>query len=89
LAFAEVHDCFTPTEMVLMEDLGFSERARRGVTFWTHFDLHAGFRQPGWRPQIVRSPGRASGLRMLFECWLQLRNELRQIVRSSPIDLWP
>ena len=23
---AEVHDCFTPTELVLMEDLGFSER---------------------------------------------------------------
>ena len=23
---AEVHDCFTPTEMVLMEDLGFAER---------------------------------------------------------------
>ena len=26
LALAEVHDCFTPTELVLMEDLGFSER---------------------------------------------------------------
>ena len=23
---AEVHDCFTPTELVLMEDLGFCER---------------------------------------------------------------
>ena len=26
LAMAEVHDCFTPTELVLMEDLGFAER---------------------------------------------------------------
>src|SRR5947209_12769159 len=26
LAMAEVHDCFTPTELVLMEDLGFSDR---------------------------------------------------------------
>src|SRR5262249_18036209 len=26
LAMAEVHDCFTPTELVLMEDLGFSSR---------------------------------------------------------------
>ena len=26
LALAEVHDCFTPTELVLMEDLGFSAR---------------------------------------------------------------
>lgn len=25
LSFAEVHDCFTPTEIVLMEDLGFTE----------------------------------------------------------------
>ena len=32
LAMAEVHDCFTPTELVLMEDLGFSERGRRGRT---------------------------------------------------------
>ena len=26
LAMAEVHDCFTPTELVLMEDLGFAPR---------------------------------------------------------------
>ena len=26
ISMAEVHDCFTPTELVLMEDLGFSER---------------------------------------------------------------
>src|SRR5438128_9774663 len=26
LAMAEVHDCFTPTELVLMEDLGFAAR---------------------------------------------------------------
>src|SRR3954447_21802711 len=26
LAMAEVHDCFTPTELVLMEDLGFAQR---------------------------------------------------------------
>ena len=25
IAMAEVHDCFTPTELVLMEDLGFSD----------------------------------------------------------------
>jgi hypothetical protein len=28
LALAEVHDCFTPTELILMEDLGFSERGK-------------------------------------------------------------
>lgn len=26
ISMAEVHDCFTPTELVLMEDLGFSDR---------------------------------------------------------------
>src|SRR5260370_20976137 len=26
LAMAEVHDCFTPTELVLMEDLGLADR---------------------------------------------------------------
>ena len=38
---AEVHDCFTPTEMVLMEDLGFSERGQawRDVLDGK-FDLH-------------------------------------------------
>ncbi len=28
LAMAEVHDCFTPTELVLMEDLGFADRGQ-------------------------------------------------------------
>ena len=28
LAMAEVHDCFTPTELVPMEDLRFAERGR-------------------------------------------------------------
>jgi acetyl-CoA C-acetyltransferase len=41
LAMAEVHDCFTPTELVLMEDLGFSARgeAWRDVEAGV-FDLH-------------------------------------------------
>ena len=78
LAMAEVHDCFTPTELVLMEDLGFAERGHR----------------PGRRCSPARSTSTAScrstptaassrsatrsarpGLRMLFECWLQLRGE--------------
>ncbi|EQD57835.1 thiolase, partial [mine drainage metagenome] len=28
LAMAEVHDCFTPTELVIYEDLGFAERGQ-------------------------------------------------------------
>jgi acetyl-CoA C-acetyltransferase len=77
LAMAEVHDCFTPTELVLMEDLGFSER---GVG-WK--DVLAGaFDRDGELPvnpdgglKSFGHPIGASGLRMLFECWLQLRGE--------------
>ena len=28
ISLAEVHDCFTPTELVLMEDMGFSDRGQ-------------------------------------------------------------
>ena len=28
ISMAEVHDCFTPTELVLMEDMGFSPRGQ-------------------------------------------------------------
>ncbi len=77
IAMAEVHDCFTITEFVLMEDLGFSQRG----TAWRdvldgRFDLDG--------PLPVNSDGGlksfghpvgASGLRMIFEAWLQLRGE--------------
>jgi acetyl-CoA C-acetyltransferase len=77
LAVAEVHDCFTPTEIVLMEDLGFSPRGTavddvlNGV-----FDLTGDL--PVNADGGLKSFGHpigASGLRMLFECWLQLRGE--------------
>jgi acetyl-CoA C-acetyltransferase len=77
LAMAEVHDCFTPTELVLMEDLGFSERG----TAWK--DVQAGsFDLGGDLPvnpdgglKSFGHPVGASGLRMMFEAWLQLRGE--------------
>ena len=77
LAMAEVHDCFTPTELVLMEDLGFSARG----TAWK--DIQAGaFDLDGDLPvnpdgglKSFGHPVGATGLRMLFECWLQLRGD--------------
>jgi acetyl-CoA C-acetyltransferase len=77
LALAEVHDCFTPTEIVLMEDLGFSERGAA----WK--DVLAGrFDRTGELPvnpdgglKSFGHPVGASGLRMIYECWLQLRGE--------------
>jgi len=77
LAMAEVHDCFTPTELVLMEDLGFAEEG----TGWKEalngtFDLDGELPvNPDGGLKSFGHPIGASGLRMLFECWLQLRQE--------------
>jgi acetyl-CoA C-acetyltransferase len=77
LAMAEVHDCFTPTELVLMEDLGFAERGMgwKEVLAGT-FDLDGELPvNPDGGLKSFGHPIGASGLRMLFECWLQLRQE--------------
>jgi acetyl-CoA C-acetyltransferase len=77
LAMAEVHDCFTPTELVLMEDLGFAERG----TGWKEvlagtFDLDGELPvNPDGGLKSFGHPIGASGLRMMFECWLQLRGQ--------------
>ena len=77
ISMAEVHDCFTPTELVLMEDLGFSARGQAWKDVVEgRFDLKG--------PQPVNPDGGlksfghpigASGLRMMYEMWLQLRGE--------------
>jgi acetyl-CoA C-acetyltransferase len=77
LSFAEVHDCFTPTELILMEDLGFAERGQA----WKD-SLAGEFDADGRMPVNVDGglksfghPVGASGLRMLYECWLQFRGD--------------
>ena len=80
LLMAEVHDCFTPTELVLYEDLGFCDRG----TAWK--EVQAGtFALDGALPvntdgglKSFGHPVGASGLRMHFECWLQLRGEAEE-----------
>jgi acetyl-CoA C-acetyltransferase len=77
ISMAEVHDCFTPTELVLMEDMGFSPRGQA----WK--DVLAGrFDGDGAQPinpdgglKSFGHPIGASGLRMMYEMWLQLRGE--------------
>jgi acetyl-CoA C-acetyltransferase len=77
ISMAEVHDCFTATELVLMEDMGFSPRG----TAWK--DVMAGrFDGDGAQPvnpdgglKSFGHPIGASGLRMMYEMWLQLRGE--------------
>jgi acetyl-CoA C-acetyltransferase len=77
IAMAEVHDCFTPTELVLMEDLQFAERG----TAWKEilagtFDLDGDLPvNPDGGLKSFGHPVGASGLRMMFEAWLQLRGE--------------
>lgn len=77
LAMAEVHDCFTPAELLIMEDLGFAERgaAWKEVLAGT-YDLHGDLPvNPDGGLKSFGHPVGASGLRMVFEAWLQLRKE--------------
>ena len=77
LSLAEVHDCFTPTELVLMEDLGFSDAGQA----WKEA-LGGDFDSDGRLPinpdgglKSFGHPAGASGLRMLYEVWLQFRGQ--------------
>ena len=85
LAMAEVHDCFTPTELVLMEDLGFCARG----TAWREIEAGA-FDLDGDLPvnsdgglKSFGHPTGASGLRMMYEAWLQLRGDAPEDRRIS------
>jgi acetyl-CoA C-acetyltransferase len=87
LALAEVHDCFTPTELVLMEDLGFAPRGFgwKEVLAGT-FDLDGELPvNPDGGLKAFGHPIGASGLRMMFECWLQLRGEAPADRRISSV----
>ena len=92
IAMAEVHDCFTPAELLIMEDLGFAERG----TAWKEvlagtYDLHGELPvNPDGGLKSFGHPVGASGLRMMFEAWLQLRHqapEERQITTDRTIGL--
>jgi acetyl-CoA C-acetyltransferase len=88
IAMAEVHDCFTPTELVLMEDLGFAERGFgwKEVLAGT-FDLDGELPvNPDGGLKAFGHPIGASGLRMMFECWLQLRGEAPDERRISSLE---
>jgi acetyl-CoA C-acetyltransferase len=87
IAMAEVHDCFTPTELVLMEDLRFAERG----TAWKEilagtFDLDGELPvNPDGGLKSFGHPVGASGLRMMFEAWLQLRGEAPEERRIATV----
>ena len=86
IAMAEVHDCFTPAELLIMEDLGFAERG----TAWKEvlagtFDLDGELPvNPDGGLKSFGHPVGASGLRMMFEAWLQLRGEAPEERQIEP-----
>ena len=87
ISIAEVHDCFTITEMLIYEDLGFSRRGNAKE------DIEANtFARDGEVPvntdgglKCFGHPIGASGLRMLYELYYQLREKAgdRQIKNPS------
>lgn len=86
ISMAEVHDCFTPTELVLYEDLGFSERGKgwqdvMDETFTLNGALPV---NPDGGLKSFGHPIGASGLRMMYEMWLQLRGEAEERQIDTP-----
>ncbi len=77
ISMAEVHDCFSITEAVTMEDLQFSPRGR------VKEDIEAGrFNADGAQPiqidgglKCFGHPIGASGLRMMYEMYKQLQGK--------------
>ncbi|MFC2006595.1 acetyl-CoA acetyltransferase [Chloroflexota bacterium] len=82
ISMAQVHDCFSITEAVTMEDLGFSPRGK--VTA----DVENGrFDLDGAQPiqtdgglKCFGHPVGASGIRMLYECYLQLQGRADKLL---------
>lgn len=81
ISMAEVHDCFSITELVVMEDLQFSPRGKAGE------DVKAGrFNLNGEQPintdgglKCFGHPLGASGIRMLYEEYKQLQGKADQL----------
>lgn len=86
ISMAEVHDCFSITEAVTMEDLQFSPRGR------VKEDIDAGrFNLDGEQPiqsdgglKCFGHPIGASGLRMVYEMYKQLQGKAEQRQIKNP-----
>lgn len=86
VSFAELHDCFSITELVTLEDLGIAEDG----TAWRDM-LDGRFDSDGTFPCQVDGglkcfghPVGATGLRMLYECWLQLTGQAGERQLGAP-----
>ena len=86
ISLAEVHDCFTPTELIIYEDLQFSERGQG----WKDaldgfFDLDGGLQvNPDGGLKSFGHPIGASGIRMLYDSWLQFQGKAGKRQLENP-----
>ncbi|MDY6843218.1 MAG: acetyl-CoA acetyltransferase, partial [Thermodesulfobacteriota bacterium] len=83
---AMVHDCFTITELVIYEDLGFCPRGKA-----KEFIDNGTFEKDGELAVNIDGglkcfghPIGASGLRMIYEIYLQLRGKAEKRQRKNP-----
>jgi len=85
ISMAEVHDCFSITEAVTMEDLGFSPRGKvREDIMSGRFDLDGA--QPVQLDGGLKCFGHpigASGLRMIYEMYLQLQGRADELLNPG------
>ena len=85
ISMAEVHDCFSITEAVTMEDLGFSPRGKVGDDIeMGRFDLDGAQPvQPDGGLKCFGHPIGASGLRMIYEMYLQLQGRADKLLNPG------
>jgi acetyl-CoA C-acetyltransferase len=86
ISMMEVHDCFSITELVTMEDLHISERGGAVVDIMDgYYDLDGGIPcQPDGGLKCFGHPIGASGLRMLYEMYLQLHGRAGERQLADP-----
>ena len=87
ISMAEVHDCFSITEAVTMEDLQFSPRGQvkadiEGGTFNLDGELPV---QTDGGLKCFGHPIGASGIRMVYEIYLQLQGRADQRQIKDPV----
>ena len=83
---AEVHDCFTPTELIIYEDLQFSARGQGWKdALEGFFDLDGKLPvNPDGGLKSFGHPIGASGIRMLYESWLQFHGRAGKRQLENP-----
>ncbi len=83
---AEVHDCFTITELVIMEDLGFCPRGQASDYVKAgYFNLDGKLAvNPDGGLKSFGHPIGASGLRMMYEVYKQLQGKAGPRQRKNP-----